>query len=103
MVKFRDIDQITFIVKEATGLDIMYAYDDLVFPEHGVFIIRFNDELHDSVFCHFNEDCIKTEKERFFTSLSDVAELNHLKMELGASYSLSEKNNKEVELKFLQI
>ena len=103
MIKFRDIDKIKFIVKEATDLDIMYAYDDLVFPEHGAFIIRFDNQSAAKVFCHFHKDCIYTEKERLFASLSSLAKRNDLEIEPGATYSLSEKNDHEVEIKFMEL
>ena len=31
---FRDLEKVRVIIKEATDLDVAYAYDDLVFPEH---------------------------------------------------------------------
>jgi hypothetical protein len=39
----RDLEKIRFIINEATGLDLAYAYDDLVFSEHGVFIVQFEE------------------------------------------------------------
>lgn len=69
MIEFRNIDKIKFIVQDATGLDIMYAYDDMVFPEHGVFLIRFSDENPALIFCHFHEDCPEDERTRIFSSL----------------------------------
>jgi hypothetical protein len=35
-----NIEKIRFIIKDATGLDVMYAYEDLFFAEHGVFLIK---------------------------------------------------------------
>jgi len=31
-MKFRNLETVRYIIKEATGLDLTYAYDDLVFP-----------------------------------------------------------------------
>jgi hypothetical protein len=100
---FRDIDKIKFIIKDATGLDIMYAYDDLIFPEHGAFIIRFDDENKDTVFCHFNKDCPNDERDRIFASLKATGKANNLKIVAGLSFEMVQKNETEVEIKFLSI
>lgn len=101
MIKFRNIDQIKFIVKDATGLDIMYAYDDLVFPEHGVFIMQFSDDDSNAVFCHFHTDCPENEQQRIFSSLKRSGQANSVNIQKGNSYHLSEKNDTEIEIKFL--
>lgn len=100
MIKFRDIDKVKFIVHDATGLDIMYAYDDMVFPEHGVFLIRFSEEDPAVIFCHFHEDCPDNEKTPIFSSLKISSELNGYKIIEGNQYKLSPKNESEIEIKF---
>lgn len=101
MINFRNIDQVKFLVKDATGLDIMYAYDDLVFPEHGAFLIQFNEKDSNLLFCHFHEDCDKEEQQKILSSLKRTGALNSLIIQKGSSYKLSEKNKTEIEIKFL--
>ncbi|PWE00575.1 hypothetical protein [Marinilabilia rubra] len=99
-IKFRDIDKIKFIVKDATGLDIMYAYDDLIFPEHGAFIIRFNDDDDKSVFCHFHKDCTEPEEKQILTSLGKTGQLNDLRIIKGTEFEMRQKDKEQFEIKF---
>ena len=103
MIQFRDIDKIKFIVHDATGLNIMYAYDDMVFPEHGAFLIRFSDEDPTLVYCHFREDCPEKERKRVFSSLKRSCELNGYQIAEGKQYNLSPKNESEIEIKFQNV
>jgi len=100
-IKFRDIEKIKFIVKDATDLDIMYAYDDLVFPEHGAFIIRFNDDDDKSVFCHFQKDCTEPEQKQILISLNNTGKLNDLQIYKGTNFEMRQKDDQQFEIKFL--
>jgi hypothetical protein len=103
MIKFRNIDQIKFIVKDATGLDIMYAYDDLIFPEHGAFLMQFSDDNPNIIFCHFHKKCSKKEQQRIISSLKRSGTINSINIQKGNCYHLSAKNETEIEIKFLTI
>jgi len=52
-MKFRNLEAVRYIIKEATGLEITYAYEDLVFPEHMAFLIQFNDKSDKICFATF--------------------------------------------------
>lgn len=56
-MNYRDLETVRQIVLTATGLEISYAYDDLVFPENTIFIVQFDDNDVNHLFCHFQEDC----------------------------------------------
>ncbi len=48
------------IVKEAldaAGLEITYAYDDIVFVDHSLMIISFRDDDPGRIDIYFNRDC----------------------------------------------
>ena len=44
-IKFFELEKAKFIIKDATNLDVAYAYEDLVFSEHGIFILQFHKQL----------------------------------------------------------
>lgn len=54
---FRDLEMVRSAIKEATDLDITYAYDDLVFPEHVAFLIQYAPDSDKKMFCFFHVDC----------------------------------------------
>lgn len=39
------------------GLDISYFYDDLIFSDHSLFILQFDDENPERMKLYFNRDC----------------------------------------------
>lgn len=41
---------------ESIGFDISYAYDDLVFSDHSLFILRFDDENPEQLYLYFNKE-----------------------------------------------
>lgn len=55
-IQFRPLGKVKQMV-ESVGMEITYAYDDLVFSNHSMFIIRFNDNKPNLLFLHFNVDC----------------------------------------------
>lgn len=56
MIPFRPLEKVLNIIQSSFGLDIMYAYDDLVFAEHGIFLIQFDDSNENNLNCYLNQD-----------------------------------------------
>lgn len=98
-MKFRDLEKVRSIVKEATGLDISYAYDDLVFPDHSAFLIRFDDKDAKKLYCHFHIDCIASDKLKILENLQIVSEENQLSLVPKESFNM-EQMGEEVQIKF---
>jgi len=97
---FRDLEKVRSIVKAATDLDISYAYDDLVFPDHAAFMIQFDDSNVDNYYCYFYEDCDSRSKDSIFTKLTEVCNDNNKTLELKGIFNLKQKGE-EVEICFL--
>ncbi len=55
-MNFRDLEAVRQILLAATGLEVSYAYDDLVFPEETVFMIQFDDVNLNNIYIYFQED-----------------------------------------------
>jgi hypothetical protein len=103
MVKFRNLDKVRFIMKEATELDVAYAYEDLVFSEHGLFIIRFDDNNDDNLFCYFNKDCIPVKQKLVQTQLAEVCDLNSVRLLYKGTFEMNQiENAEEFELKLYE-
>ncbi len=62
---YRDLEKVRTIIDEATGLEVSYAYDDLVFPDHTAFIIQFDDTKASHFFGYFHKDCNPADQKRF--------------------------------------
>lgn len=98
-MKFRNLEAVRYIIKEATGLDLTYAYDDLAFPEHMAFLIQFNDTDEKSLFCYFHNDCNPEDQKQLFEALTKVASKEKITLENRGSFVLEQKGE-EVEISF---
>lgn len=93
-VQFYELEKVRFIVKDACGIDIAYAYEDLVFSEHGLFIIQFQ-ENEKELGCWFNKECLEPNKVQMFNSLAKSATLNGLELKYKGKFEMSQKPGKE--------
>lgn len=98
-MKKRNIDKVRFLIKDATGLDVMYAYEDLVFPDHGAFIICFDDENEHNFFCYFHEDCLEAERKDLSKKLEKTCALNKCTLVPKGTYQYEQKGE-EIDIKF---
>lgn len=99
-MKFRDLEKVRSIVMDATGLEISYAYDDLVFPDHSAFLIRFNDSDENKLYCHFHKDCIASEKTKIIANLKAASKQENCSLIPEKSFDM-EQRGEEVQIKFL--
>ena len=90
-MKYRNIEAVRVIIKEATGLDITYAYEDLVFPEHVAFMIRFDDSNDKNLFCYFHVDCNADDKTKLYKQMNEVSSENDYTIENKGIFNLSQK------------
>ncbi len=98
-MNYRDLEAVRQIVNNATGLEISYAYEDLVFPEHGAFIIQFDDKNNHKLHCFFHLDCNEVDARNIFANLSDECKKKKCILEKGSSYSL-EQEGENIQIKF---
>jgi hypothetical protein len=96
----RDLEKVRVALKEATDLDIAYAYDDLVFPEHAAFIIQFDDTSENNYFCYFHEDCLPESKTEIVANLSQALKNHRSTLVSKGSFSLEQKGE-EIEIQFI--
>lgn len=98
-MEFRNLEMVRVIIKDATGLDVSYAYDDLVFPDHTAFIIQFDDSQANNFFCYFHEDFDKAEQVTIFDCLKSISMKKKCTMQSKGAFRLDQKGE-EVEIHF---
>lgn len=99
-MNYRDLEAVRQIVEQATGLEITYAYDDLVFPDNGVFIIQFDEENNNNLFCYFQEECKPADRETIFSNLSTECAKKKCSIVNQGSFTL-EQQGENIQIKFL--
>ncbi|HPR85593.1 MAG TPA: hypothetical protein PLG33_06055 [Prolixibacteraceae bacterium] len=96
---FRDLEMVRSAIKEATDLDITYAYDDLVFPEHVAFLIQYAPDSDKKMFCFFHVDCFPQSKREIFEQLTVSFQKRGCELSDKGSFSLAQKGE-EFEIRF---
>jgi len=97
---FRDLEKVRQVVKEATDLDIAYAYDDLVFPEHAAFLIEFDAESDKCFYCYFHMDCLADSRTEILDQLTQSFKKRGSILSSKGSFSLDQKGE-EIEIRFV--
>lgn len=97
---YRDLEKVRVIIEDATGLEVSYAYDDLVFPDHTAFIIQFDDAKETNFFCYFHRDCINGEQKKLEENLTASCLKQKCTLITKGSFELLQKGE-EVEIHFL--
>lgn len=101
-MKFRNLELVRQIIKEASGLDISYAYDDLVFGEHGVFIIQYDSKDDSRLYCYFHKDCMTSYKVGIEAKLKEAAKIRDCKMIMRGNFVIApSEKSEEVQIEFV--
>jgi len=102
-IEFYNLEKVRFLIKDGSGLDIAYAYEDLVFSEHGIFIFQFDTNTTDTYFCWFNKDCIENDRISILNSLIKSAILNRTKIIYKGKFEMIQKEDEQISLNFIEI
>lgn len=98
-MNYRDLEEVRQIILASTGLEVTYAYDDLVFPDNTVFIIQFDDVDVNNVFCHFQEDCEVSARENVLRELAKECEKRSCTVTYSGTFVLDLKGE-DMDIKF---
>ena len=97
---YRPLGKIGNIIK-ATGLEMSYAYDDLVFSGNSVFILRFDDDVETCLHLYINIDCFKKDALLFEKQIQKASEIEGFTICSFGSFSLKQLDGKnEIEIHF---
>jgi hypothetical protein len=99
---FRQLDKVIELV-ESTGLEVTYAYEDIVFAEHSVFIIQFDDNKPGNLFLFFNVDCEAAQAISIENKLKEKAIEQKVSIENKGMFKLTEiEKDQEVQIEFIE-
>jgi hypothetical protein len=101
MIPIRPLGKVRELV-QSTGIDVTYAYDDLVFSEHSMFILRFDEKDVMKLYLHFNKDCNETEAAVMEKRLRIGGRIGGFEVERAGNYSIDQMEGKEeLQIQFL--
>lgn len=102
-ITFRPLGKVMEIAS-STGLEITYAFDDLVFSEHSIFVIRFDKEHEDIVYLYFNVDCEEEIARELYKTLKDASDKHQLKLYEMGTFNLQPNDEvEEIEIEFFDL
>ena len=88
-------------VVENIGLQVSYAYEDLVFVDHNDFLLQFGATETEVLF-YRNRETVSEEGETVFQRLDRAAGSCGLSLRYSGSYSLRENDDDTIRLEFFQ-
>ena len=91
-----DLPELTPLLQlvEEMGLEITYAYDDLVFVEHSAFLFQFLKKR--TLALYFNKDCPDNDAIRLEQQIKSIGEKNNMTITRKGKFSISQKENEEI-------
>jgi len=102
--KLYPLEKVRFIIKDACGIEIAYAYDNLVFAEHGLFIVQFMDTTGDNLACWFNSEMQDIHQVKLMDSLINTASLNKISLSYKGRYKMQQKaGTEEIDIEFIDV
>jgi len=84
----------------AAGMDISYAYEDLVFLEHNGFLLQFCDTPNEMLI-HVNAEADTNSLSNTLALLQEKAAESNLVFNLGGRYRLHEADEGNIQIEFL--
>lgn len=98
------LEKVRFIIKDACGIEIAYAYDNLVFAEHGLFIVQFLDTTGDNLACWFNSEMQEIHQVKLMDSLIKTASLNKITLSYKGRFKMQQKaGTEEIDIEFVDV
>ena len=94
VISIRPLGEARQIV-ESIGHEITYFYDDLVFADNNMYILRFNDEKQNQLFLHFNKDCEEAVASKVEIALREAAKSVKFQIFKAEDYSIDQKEGSE--------
>ncbi|MBL4901704.1 MAG: hypothetical protein JKY62_03550 [Desulfocapsa sp.] len=87
-------------ILESAGMNISYAYEDLVFLDHNAFLLQFTDKEQE-VLIHINEEAVEDEIVQDLALLQQQAEENKMVFSQAGYYRLSQADEENINIEFL--
>ena len=101
-IPFRPLGKVRELL-DTIGFEVAYAYDDLVFSDHSMFILRFDDEVPEKMYLYFNSECIFAEAKKVSDALILAGKVGQFKIINSGHFDISQaEDREELAVKFFE-
>ena len=90
----RPLNKVTELAT-ACGLEVTYAYDDLVFLAHSEVLIQFPKEANAPLLLHVNNQVSSSDTDKIVTDFTHAAADMQLALAVGTTFCMQEKTETE--------
>ena len=97
-IPFRPLGKVIEIV-ECMGLEVTYAYDDLVFVSHNAFLLQM-DDTGESLFLFFNEESDISKRDEIAEQLTHHSAERSLNLYEQGTYVMKPNDNETLDVHF---
>ena len=97
-IPYRPLGHIS-VVLEKMGLEVTFAYDDIVYVSHSAFILQMGEKGED-VLLYFNVESEENDRGEVLSQLEDAANDSGVHFIESGTFEMSQKDDDNVELKF---
>ena len=84
---------------EQIGIEVTYAYEDLIFVKHNPFLLQFGT-IGEMLFYYTNIEAYEAEERQLFAAVLNLANENGFTLVHRGNYELSAEDGDELKLKF---
>jgi len=98
LVPLRPITRVKDML-ESMGQELSHAYEDLIFPNHGAYLLQMGDRGRD-IFVYFNQESEEKERSNMLFSVKNAGAALGLKVRYHGTYSMKQLEGEEVEIHF---
>lgn len=93
-LEYRPLGKLRDLV-ESIGFDISYAYDDLVFSDHSLFILRFDDEKPERLYLYFNKEAEEKVASKVSKSVVEAGMIGGFSIISSGQFEVCQAEDKE--------
>lgn len=101
---FRELEKARRIILNGTGLEITWAYDDIVFVEHSAYLVKFNDDNTRELLIYFSTDCEPMDQRYILSQLKIAADNEEMTIRHAGSFTfLDHDGQDEIQIRFEEL
>ena len=97
-IPYRPLGVITETI-ESIGLDVTYAYEDLVFIEHNAFLLRMGQQ-GEKVHLYFNCESLPESRKDIAKQLTEMALEKGLQILQSGTYTMKQREDNQLDIHF---
>ncbi len=97
-IPYRPLGIIVGIV-ERMGLDVTYAYEDLVFISHNAFLLRMG-EKGEQVHLYFNEESEEDQRDEVQEQLTGLGTESGVRFLNSGTYNMTQREDEQLDIHF---